>query len=92
MRQSKPTDLSFLENLRPTLSRDMRIRRKFKGVIWCLKKGWTTDRTAKHVKLSAFTVNKFRAELKEAFKNGFKDLESYLEAGRPCNPGNKVIA
>jgi hypothetical protein len=86
------TDITFIEHLHAKTSREIATKRRFKSLIFCLKKGYTTQRTAKYMKMSGFTVGKLRVELKAAFKKGFKDLESYLAAGRPCKYENKVLA
>lgn len=92
MKKSRRTELAFLMDLKPTENRSHKLKRRLRSTVTYLKSGYTIRQIAKILKVTPFTVNKYKMELKSAFKKGFKDLESYLDAGRPCAYGNKVLA
>jgi len=65
--------------------------KKVRTFVRLAKLGKDNAKIAKDMKISLFTANQLRTELKRAAVNKF-DLTTYLAKGRPLRYGNKVLA
>lgn len=85
------TEIGFMKDYKAPTSNRQKTSKKFVLIAKALKRGATMQEICDKMKVSEQSIKIYIRELKDAAKSGFKSVQEYLKADRPCAEHKKMI-